>query len=312
MNRTTKLAIILIGLILISLGLAFYDGSNSHRFVDTDVFQVKDTSAIQSITIKGSKFSNKIQKSEGEWVLNDEFKIDQSLIKIVKNILVQVVVKRPVSKISNEEIISELKSSGYLVAVEMENGEELRFYAGGDTGKTKAYFLEEGSDRANLVGIPGYQNYLSGIFELTTYQWRDRLLFASNWRTIQLLNFDYSSEGQSDLDIKFDGTFLAVSGVNKLDTGRMMSYIQQYEYFQINDFLEAGRYPKYDSIGKTVPMVRIELRDIDKTKSRVLEVFPLIKGEKFYLIKDEKAQMMVIDAARVANLMASPGDFIYQ
>ena len=157
--------------------------------------------------------------------------------------------------------------------------------------------------------IPGYNNYISGIFELTENQWRDRVLFSTTWRSLQSLNIDYI-ESEEDLDIFFDEKFLTVKGVNKLDTTSLMDYIGQYQYFQINDFLEKGKYKKYDSLFQTKHMAVVTINDIDTSKNRKLEVYPLMEGENFYLLTDEKEEMMVIDRKRMENILSKKAQFI--
>jgi len=101
-----------------------------------------------------------------------------------------------------------------------------------------------------------------------------------------------------------------VKGVSKLDTTLLMDYIGQYQYFQINDFLEKGKYKKYDSLFQTDHMAVITINDIDRSKNRKLQVYPLMKGENFYLLTDEKQEMMVIDSKRMDNLLSKKAQFI--
>ena len=86
--------------------------------------------------------------------------------------------------------------------------------------------------------------------------------------------------------------------------------MEQFQYFQINDFLEKGKYEKYDSLLQTEHMAILTIKDIDQTKNRKLNVYPLIKGESFYLLTDEKEEMMVIDSKRMNNLLSKKDQFI--
>lgn len=309
-NKNTRLIIILAALIVISVGLALTERGGQSGNIQADKFKIEDTTAIDRINIKSPKVDHSLERTSSGWQLNETYDVDPSLIKIASFILNNVQAKRPVSRVSNEEIVNELKTVGYAVSIELKSGDTRRLIVGGNATKTRAYFMEADDDRAYIVEIPGYSNYLSGIFELTTDQWRDRLLFSSSWRTIQQLTLDFFEPYRTDLEIGFDGNFLAAKGVTKMDTTAFMKYIGQYEYFQINDFLQDGKYPRYDSLKGTNPVAILKLKDIDVSKNSELKIFNKIPGERFYLVTDEAEQMMVIDAGRMDNLLVSPQEFI--
>ena len=84
----------------------------------------------------------------------------------------------------------------------------------------------------------------------------------------------------------------------------------QYEYFQINDYLEKGKYPKYDSLSLTTPMAELTVRDIDLSKDVDLRIFPLLKNQNFYLVVGRKEEMMVIDSKRMSNILSKKDQFI--
>ena len=306
MNKNTKHFVILAGLILVSVLISLTGKEDNRQSFDPQMFTVMDTSMIESVVIS-SNTVNEITRGTGIWRLNDKFNADLNMIEVLKSILSQVKVKRPVAKLNQVDIVAELKQTGKKVTVNYTDGSQSSFVAGGNSSKKDSYYLL--GDKAYLVEIPGYNNYISGIFELTENQWRDRVLFSTTWRSLQSLNIDYI-ESEEDLDIFFNEKFLTVNGVNKLDTTSLMDYIGQYQYFQINDFLEKGKYKKYDSLFQTKHMAVITINDIDRSKNRKLQVYPLMEGENFYLLTDEKQEMMVIDSKRMNNLLSKKAQFI--
>jgi len=140
-------------------------------------------------------------------------------------------------------------------------------------------------------------------------QWRERVLFASTWRTIQSLKIEYV-DGSEGLDVYFDKKMLAVKGVNQLDTTKFMGYLGQYDGFILNDYLDKGEFPKYDSLSTTPPFAKLFLKDIDRNKSIELRVFPLLPNEKFHLMLDQNDQMIVIDEIRTEKLLKNPTHFV--
>lgn len=307
MNKNVKLLIILIGLIIVSVSIALYDGSSENNDFEAGIFQVEDTASIATIRIKNAETTISINKRNGNWILNDQYLVDQNLTKILTNILAQVQVKRPVARLNNSEVYKGLITNGNQVEVTLTDGEKLTFLSGGNQAKTTSYYAEPKTEKVYIVEIPGYNNYISGIFELTKNQWRDRVLFASSWRTVKELKIDYSIE--SDLSIEFEDKFLKVEGVSKIDTTKLLSYLDQFEYFQINDYLEKGNYPKYDSLSNTKPLARLAISDIDNSKNRNLKVYAKMKGERFYLLTDPSDQMMVVDEKRMESILVSNNQF---
>lgn len=307
MKKNTKLFIVLIVLIAVSISLALIDTGSKRNSFEVDIFQVSDTATIQSISIKGDGINNVIEKNDGQWVLNGNYKTDESLIKIISTILSQVVIKRPVAKLSNLEILEGLKNNGREVTILQKDGSKISFLSGGNDSKTTSYFANLSGDQVYIVEIPGYKNYISGIFELTENQWRDRLIFSTSWRTLKTLSIDY--KGKPNFHIAFEDRFLKVGGVDKMDTTALLEYLEQYQYFQINDYLDEGDYPKYDSLLKTNPFANITISDIDDSRNKSLMIFPKMQGERFYLLTDEAKEMMVVDEKRMESLLVSPEQF---
>lgn len=306
MKKNLKLTIILVVLVSISILIGLTGKKENRQSFDPLMFTITDTTTIQTVLIT-SKSTNEIKRNNGRWRLNDKFDADLSTVEVLKSILSQVKIKRPVAKMSKENIVADLLRTGKKVSIIYSDGSEFSFIAGGNASKKDSYYLFD--EEAYLVEIPGYNNYISGIFELTENQWRDRVLFSSSWRSLQSLDIDYT-QGEENLNIFFDQKFLAVKGVDKLDTTSLMDYMNQFQYFQINDFLDKGRYQKYDSLSKTEPLAQLSVRDIDKSKNKELQIFPLMKGESFYLLTDEKDEMMVIDSKRMDNILFKKDQFI--
>ena len=307
MKKTTKLSLLLVALIAVSVMIALTGKKENQRSFDANMFAVNDTSAIASVTISGQTSTNELTKTATGWTLNNQYLADPNMIHIMQSILSQVKVKRQVAKLNYTEIVKDLKEQGRKVLLKYDDGSQWEFIAGGSAAKKDAFYLKD--DQAYFVEIPGYNNYISGIFELTENQWRDRLLFSSTWRSLKSLEINYLDENEK-LKIYFHNKFLAVEGVNKLDTTALMTYMGQYEYFQINDYLEKGRYPKYDSLSLTAPIAQLTVNDIDLSKDVDLRIFPLLEGQNFYLLVGRNEEMMVVDSKRMTNILSEKDQFI--
>ena len=309
MTKIKKLSFVFVGLSIVSLLLMWIGKKERVVQVDKNLFVIADTTQMSGVKIEGSDPEIDIVRGESQWQINGKHKADPQLIYLAQRILNAVETQRPVSKSNAEAIKKELREAGKKVEVKFIDGETKTFYAGGNTAKTMAYFANEDLTKIYTVAIPGYKSYLSGIFELSLNQWRDRVLFESDWRTIQKLAIDYADPNLTDLQIAFQGKYLEVNGVAALDTAALMEYLQPLEFFQLNDYLNPGSFPKYDSLKEANPIATLELKDIDVDNNRSLKVYPKIPGERFYLLTDAADEMIVVDEGRMERLLAQPQQF---
>jgi hypothetical protein len=310
MNQINRHLVILLVLLLISGFLFVVDGLESNSSsLDKRMFSVSLDKSFDRIQISSKKRKIFINQTKEGWLIDQGNPVDTTLIGLVQTIMNQVEVARPVSALNYPDIKRDLLSSGREVSIGFEDGTSLEFYAGGDASKRTAYFGTKALDAIYIVAIPGYKSYASGIFELTPGQWRDRVLFSSSWRTLQRWLVTYSDQSKEPLEIFFDEKFLSVRSILNLDTAAMMNYIQPLERFQVNDYLEIGAFPRYDSLAKEAPMATISVEDIDGTKNSTLQVYPKIAGEQFYLLTNSAGEMIVIDARRMDEILVNAEEF---
>ncbi|UXX78309.1 DUF4340 domain-containing protein [Reichenbachiella carrageenanivorans] len=309
MTKIKKLSFVFVALLVVSLVLTWVGRKEKVVAVDKTLFAVADTTQMVSLAIASGADQIVIKREKKSWKINDQYNADPQLIYLTQRILNAVQTQRPVSQSNFESIKKELQTDGKLVTVGFEDGHTQQFYAGGNTAKTTAYFGNESLTKIYTVAIPGYKSYLSGIFELSLNQWRDRVLFASSWRTIQELEINYTSSDQENLSIRFDQQFLAVRGVSVLDTAALMNYLQPLEFFQLNDYLTPGNFPKYDSLLDEAPIATVKLQDINPSNNRQLAIYPKIAGEQFYLVMDQANEMIVVDAVRMERFLVGSSAF---
>ena len=307
MHKNYKLLILLILLATASLTLTLTSGVKSRSNYRVDLFSFPDTAQILSIKISGNQ-EVVLKKSAGvAWKVNDLYGVNSNLRTVLLAVLSQVKVRRPVSQIQRVEIANNLENA-LRVLVETEAG-LLDFYAGGNAARTQAYFMLSDDDQPYIVEIPGYRNYLSGIFELTEMQWRDRTLFNTNWRSLQSLKVTYPDGGSGNaLNIYFEDQFFKIHGVAAMDTTRLMEYLSAYELFEANEFIPAGFRPRYDSLAQTGPLAIIELSEINQDRNQRLTIFGKLENDNFILTSNKEGQLSLVDFGRIRQLLISPGD----
>lgn len=298
-SKSTKLLVLLAVQVVVIALLAFTNDNGSKLDFDTQLFTVADTASIDRIELLLDGETVKLGKRNDRWLINDKAVADRSLMTYLKSILNRVAVQRPISTRQKEQVYQELLANAPLV--KLYAGEEVvkAFYAGGNEGKTKNYFAIAGVPY--IVNVPGYQDYLSGIFKLKAHQWKDRRVASSSWRSISKIAVEkVSGDG---FTVAFTGQDLTVEGVNPLDTNNMMNYVSQYAQFMINEFVIPGQFARYDSLLQTAPEATIVLEDLDESRNFSWKVYPRLAKEGYHLITDEEGRMMMVDMRRVANLM---------
>lgn len=308
MTGSGKYIFILVGLIGISMALALTKGGQRTSSFDRDLFQVSDTAAIERIQIEQVDESIVVLKTDKGWTVRDSLKADESLVQVLGAILSQVQVVRPVSQINLEDIRKDMMEKGSKVEIGMA-GQTRKFYTGGNTSKSQAYFADETLEDIYIVGIPGYNNYLSGIFELSANQWRDRVLFDSDFRTLKLWRINYLADEKTDLELYFEGREIKVRGIVDADSATVNNYVSDLSGFQVNDYLDAGQFPRYDSLLSVQHLAILEIKDIDANKNHQLKLYPKIAGERFYMLESAKNDRIVIDEKRIEKLLKEPQSF---
>jgi len=291
----------------VSLALRFGGDKKSIPGFRVDLFSVSDTANIQSIVINDGEIEI-LRNAQNSWKVNNKYGLDPSLRTVLLAVLNQVTIRRSVSRIQREEIATALKSSTRIIVTTGDNN--ISFYAGGNSARTQSYFMLEDSDQPYFVEIPGYRNYISGIFELSELQWRDRRLFNTHWRSLQSLKVSYPGNEGNDVHIYFEDEFFKIEGIEKMDTTALMTYLEPFEYFEANEFIAKGFSSSYDSLSKTKPLAVIELNEINRDKNQRLNVFPKLQDDNYVLTSNKDGELSLIDFGRVIQLLGRPGDFI--
>ncbi len=311
-NKNITLAVILGILVLMSLTLALTGRKNFNTLDDKGIFQVQDTTSVDQISIKSKNHEILLKKNgEGIWMLNDKYKAEQNIVKVLLAILKDVEVMRKVSKNSAAEISSRIKDEGFLVRIYGGNKLLQSFYSLGNDTKTLSWFLKENDQIPMIVHIPGYQSYVAGIFEIPMNDWRDRLILSTNYRTLRSISVSYSQFPEHSFEIITGFDIPIVKDVKPLDTAKMMSYIEQLGYLQADRFIDHGQNALYDSLVNTPYTVSIAVRDIDEKNTKTLLFSPLLKDDPMMLaLIKEDDQLALFSANRIQGLFAVKSDFI--
>ncbi len=309
-KKNTTLLVILALLVISSIVLGLLDNTKNSYIEDKNFFSVQDTSKVDLISIKSKDGSILLKKTKNIWTINEKYKSDKNMMRVLLSILKDVEILRIVPKTQQKEVAQNMLDNGFLV--DIYNGDNIirSFYAAGNSNKTMSYMMSSDDHEPMIMSLPGYESYIAGIFEIPKNDWRDRTILSTNWRTLQNLKVNYTEFPEYNLHIKFDFNFLAIEGVSSLDTAKMMAYIGEFNFLQADRFIDNGQIPQYDSLLQTPPTVTMTIEDIDSKNSKSIAFFPMIKNDRMMvaLVKEDK-QMALFEATRIQNLFAVKSDF---
>jgi hypothetical protein len=196
------------------------------------------------------------------------------------------------------------------VLVSLFAGDELQqeFIAGGNPGKTQAYFKIPGEKECYIMNIPGYRVYASGIFELDEPGWKDKLVFNFNWRNFQSLKATHPASPQHDFEVAMGKAYYEVKGVAVADTTKLNDFLDAVSLLTVDQYVTREAVDGYDSLIGTKPLLDLQISDVSgKTYTLVLyqggtsgAVLGVIGG----------AQPAFFDKRKVAGVLKSRNWFV--
>jgi hypothetical protein len=274
---------------------------------DPDLFMIRDTTQIEKFQFHSKILDHYFSRQEG-WKINNKFPSDPNLRKMLFTVSSRVKVSRALTGNEKEQLLKRNEEMGTSVILTVD-GDERSYSVVGNANKTKTYFIE--NQEVYQVDIPGYQDFLASIYELKRDQWRDRLVFNGNWRTIQKMEVIYPEKSDKNLLIRFKETFYEVDDLTQIDSSAVVAYLNQFEYMQANERISFGFSPAYDSLAQTPPEVIISLLDIKYKLPREIRIFPQLPGQNIRLIMDQDDELMIFESKRILPYFKSRLDFAF-
>ena len=307
--RVRNIVLLGISLLLIILNLWLFNLKPALVSVsfDPDLFIIRDTTQIEKFQFHSKILDHYFSRQEG-WKLNNKFPSDPNLRKMLFTVSNRVKVSRALTGNEKEELLKRNEEMGTSVTLTVD-GNERSYSVVGNANKTKTYFIE--NQEVYQVDIPGYQDFLASIYELKRDQWRDRLVFNGNWRTIQKMEVIYPEKSDKNLLIRFKETFYEVDDLTQIDSSAVVAYLNQFEYMQANERISFGFSPAYDSLAQTPPEVIISLLDIKYKLPREIRIFPQLPGQNIRLIMDQDDELMIFESKRILPYFKSRLDFAF-
>ena len=297
-------------MVVINAGAILFDNGQSVQNADRYKFTLIDTSQVDRITLKQAGTELTFQKAGNHWQVNQKYKMDERMTGLIFAVMTSVETGRAAGAAPDNQVADRLLKEGVLAR--FYNGDKLisEFYTGGNPTKTNSYMMKVSESVPYVVYIPGYSSYLAGLFELKISDWRSKKAFETSWSSLKSLKVKQGNENLAQLDIAFQEGFFKVAGVSNIDTVKMMDYLEKATNLVVDQYVEPGGYPGYDSLATTQPEFTIFLEDVDASKNRQLLIYPQAGNEARRLGKLlPSREMVIIRQGKVDSILAVNSDF---
>ncbi|MEN8122000.1 MAG: hypothetical protein ABFS35_16745 [Bacteroidota bacterium] len=236
--------IILIAIILILAGAAWYYNHEKNRVISSHDFLIDDTSTVDKIILEKDNQIVKLEKVEGDWIVNDTFQVNKALVKRFLRVFSNLNLIAPISNNSGDSIIESLKKNGTKISIFSDNNIQKTYFLG-DLNDVKSGNYLSANDKVGILNASGLVNDLKDIVSVNKLFWRNRRVF--NKSLSQIIRITHKSvrnkEKSYTIFVKNDELSLfnysneKIENIDKVAVSRYLSYFQNIGFKQIENSL---------------------------------------------------------------------------
>jgi hypothetical protein len=282
MARKNKiLTIVFLALVVANLIFWLSPSLLTNQSIEANMqFAVADTASITHITLTKNDTTIILSEDNGRWMVDDRWPIEKSWEINLKAILLRQQVRRTLGESEVAILKDEVPN---WVEVKVYNGEELMqsFNAGGNATRTQP--LVEAGGEIYATFVPGYDSYLTSIYELGPYEWRDRTLYRGtegSLRTFEVMAI--KDELTNSFSIAYENGAFRSRENSELGEEEIMSFMRNLNGLYADVWVP---YNQNKTIKQylTMPMAELILNDLSEEKSIQLKFYDLPEDPRFYL-----------------------------
>jgi hypothetical protein len=306
-RKNKKALITLVVLIILTGTSAFLINKTGNRpTVDKFVFKNIDFEAVSKIRIENDQDTVELSFANSRWRVNNEFPADRNLVTLFFATLKQAEPKREISDALADSISKAMDAKGNRVTLFSDDQPIQHLVTVGNDSKTQSFFKDPKSGKIYLMTIPGYRVFVSGIFELKTGGWRDKMVFGTfNWRNFQSLEAQFPEKPAENFKVLAEGTGLfGVQGI-KTDTAKLNTFLDDVSLISVEDYPESRSLR--DSLTRVKPFLNLVINDITG-KQHSLKVYRENKSGVLGLWMDN--QPVLFNPQQVRNIIRPKSFFI--
>ena len=255
-----------IGVVVVLAAVAFwfvYTGINTPESINKREgdFAVKNVEDIDSIYIENSEKSHvTLTKKDGKWYVDGNNEVRADMITNLLDVLKRVESLSPVPSNAHDNVLRSMAAE--FIKVDVYTGSdkpEKSFLVGGATIDNRGTYMlldmgEKMAARPHIAYVPGYQGFLTPIFNTNAEIWRSRVVFHYKPEEVKSLKLEYATAPEKSFAInQVTADSFTVAPLNeqyRINEPNEAKYITQYLGFYADVQMEAydNDYPKKDSI----------------------------------------------------------------
>ncbi|MCS7028689.1 MAG: hypothetical protein NZ519_07985 [Bacteroidia bacterium] len=192
------LLIILIILSILTYYVVFNEKTSSTSPRETG-FAIKDTASIYKIVMKDKKNTVVLtRKGADNWLLNEKEPANLILIKTILETAFLVSVKSPVPESVKSQIRDLLSRNSIQVSFFDKNNRLIKeYYVGGQAGENGTYARLRDAKDPYIIGIDGFNGYLTTRFTTDTLLLKTRRIFKTPLHNLAQIEVQYTSGDSS-------------------------------------------------------------------------------------------------------------------
>lgn len=275
--------------------------------IDQEMFAIEDTAGIDKIVITTDSFANVLEKTpEGSWMVNQKFRLDEGLRKVLLSVLNRVRVQRPVSNARVDQVVAQLRNDNVAVEIYSDGQLLMDFLTGGNRITNTSYFMQTETRQPYQVALPGYDSYVAGIFEISENDWRDRIVFNASPTSFTSVTYNYTIDSLEGFTIEYDGAF-SLEGVENQDSEKILDLLSNMEFILADQYLDEGQRPTFDSLISRQPLWSLTLNKIGTTPVEI-QFYNLKPIEGFLLGEINKSQLALFNYRRMRSIIVGLKD----
>lgn len=207
MNKTYLLLLLL----LLLSGAAFYFLSDNRSSTTNDLesdFAISNSDDIHKVFLadKRSQTATLVRNGRGWDYINKDgatFNVRANAIHNLLETVTKVKVRYTVGEANMEMAINDLSTNGIKVELYSKSGNRLKtYYVGGPSNDQQGtYMIMEDSDQPYVTHLGHWEGVLTPRFMLGEEDWRDKIVFKHDAKTIQSLSIEYPTKKNSSFMI---------------------------------------------------------------------------------------------------------------
>ena len=241
-------------------------------------FSVADTASISKVVVTQFPFPGRPitldRQESGYWKINNLHKASPVLMDVLLTTIRNVEMQRPLSPNEAKTVNDAMKTRYRKVEIYVKGELYKTYLIGDDAPENKGTYFKQVTGDPYVCYLRGFNGFLTPRYNVTVNDWRDRLLIASTPQTIQSVDVRYTMSPADNFKVGFSGKYFHMDGASQFDTVATAEFLLQFKKIYVERYLNGLPQKSIDSLLATPYEWSIDLVDIDKEKSHVLNLYP--------------------------------------